>query len=137
MQTVSNNRFFCRNRVQLRAAFTLVEVIAAVLILAVLATGGMAFIYYSRTSLVQQVYKRAAVMAANDKMELLMRNQSWPLPLGFLVETNISLNGRTNSVPFTRTTIVSNGVDGCLDVTVRVQYAGPNAVVTLKTLRAK
>lgn len=141
MQMAIMNWMPDRCRSAFRKGFTLVEVILAILILAVLALGGGAFIYHSRMNLMQQVYKRAAIMSANDKMEWLMRLETYDAVKNRIgnVETNsVSLNGSERfGRYYVRTTTVSNGVDNCLDVTVRVQYAGPNEVVSLRTLRSK
>jgi prepilin-type N-terminal cleavage/methylation domain-containing protein len=127
-----------------RAAFSLVEVMLAMLVLAILVIGGAAFIYRSRTSMVLQQYKRAAIVSANERMEQVMRGWTYNqlasnVITGALVENLVPLNGRTHfgGNACTRTTTVSAGVDGCLAVVVSVQYAGPAATVTIESLRSK
>lgn len=136
--------FLRRNRGDLRAGTSLVEVLVAVLVLSILAIGAATFIYYSKTSLLQQSFKRAAILSADQRLEELLRKQSYStvaacVASGSMVEANIKLNGRSNfgKNSFFRTTTVSNDVEGCLDLTVRVQYAGPDTAVTLKTKRSK
>lgn len=139
------HRFFLlRKRCGLRVGTSLIEVLVAVLVLSILAIGAATFIYYSKTNLIQQSYKRAAILAADQRLEELLRKQSYATVAayaasGSMVEANIRLNGRANfgKYSFFRTTTISNDVEGCLDVTVSVQYAGPNAAVTLKTKRSK
>jgi prepilin-type N-terminal cleavage/methylation domain-containing protein len=125
----------------LRRGFTLVEIMIAVLVIAILAIGGAAIIFRSRADIVVQQFKRAAIECANQQMEKLMRDESWGytnlatrVGMPDLVET-VGLNGITN---FTMRTSVSNGVDGCLAVTVSVQYGRKAGdTVELQTLRSQ
>jgi type II secretory pathway pseudopilin PulG len=126
-----------------RAAFTLVEVLFAAVLLAVLAIGGGALVYRSRADIVVQQYKRAAIDSANARMEMLMRgwitNQVAALVGAPAIENSppLTLNNVTRSY-FRRTTTVANGPDSCWAISVSVQY-GPGAsdVVTLDTLRSR
>ena len=54
-----------------RGGFTLVEVMLALLILSILVIGGMTFVAHSSGTIAQQNNKRAAISAANRRMELV------------------------------------------------------------------
>ena len=55
--------------------FTLVEVLIAIVILTVVAIGGVAFIYHSQVGLIFQGDKRVALEAANSRLEELRASQ--------------------------------------------------------------
>ena len=142
MKTTGNRSAPLGGRWSGRAAFTLVEVMLAALLLAVLAIGGAALVYRSRADIVLQQYKRAAIDSANARMEMLTRGPTNLLATCIaaggpgLTEPSppFTLNGVTRP-HFKRKTTVTSGPDGCWAVSVSVQY-GLNAsdVVTLDTL---
>ena len=53
------------------AGFTLIEILFALLVLTLLITGGASMLFYSGETVMEQRNKRAAVAAANRRMELL------------------------------------------------------------------
>jgi prepilin-type N-terminal cleavage/methylation domain-containing protein len=139
VSTTDDGRSPGRRGGKTRAAFTLVEVMLAALVLAVLAIGGAALMYRGRADMVRQQYKRAAIECANARLEVLTRGLPYATVAGWVGSPppvdSVVLNGRPN---YPMTTTVNNGPDNCLAITVRVQY-GPNSsdTVSLDTLRSK
>jgi prepilin-type N-terminal cleavage/methylation domain-containing protein len=124
-----------------RGGMTLVEILVSVLVLGVLAIGGAALIQRSRTDLLIQKYKRAAIEAANARMEVLTRQLDFDVLSGMTgtsVVQTVTLNGQPGFVMTTTVTNAGVAADNCLGVKVSVTYrpAGGD-VVALQTFRSK
>ena len=123
------------------AGATLVEVMLAVLLLAVLAVAGGAFVYRSRADVALQKYKRAAVEVADAQMERLMGEWTYTeveALVGAPLSEDVSLNGVGGYSMTTTVTDGGTGADGCLGIAVEVEYRrGTGDSVRLRTLRGQ
>lgn len=122
------------------AGTTLVEVILAIAVLAVLAIGGMSAISYSQSGINVQRTKRAAIDAANHRLEEMMRGVPYATVAGMVgssATNTITLNGVGGYARVT--TVTPGGVTGenLLKITVRVQYRRNGDSVQLETYRSK
>ncbi|MEI6166325.1 MAG: hypothetical protein WCS52_03950 [bacterium] len=123
-----------------RDGLTSVEILMALLVLAILAIAGAALISLGQVETVTQKYKRAAIEMANMRMEQVVRGWAYPSVAGLVGSpqtTNVVLN---HIAGFGMTTTVVNagsGGDNCLKVTVSVAYQNNGSAVTLETYRSK
>ncbi len=108
-----------------RTGATLIEVMLASVILAILALAGAAFIYRSRADIALQKNRRVAVELANARLEEVMYDWTYADTLNMVGSpTNqwLTINGRGN---YRRRTIVNQtgaGHDNCLRIIVRMRY---------------
>ena len=110
---------------QQRRGSTLIEVMLASVILAILALAGGAFIHRSRADIALQKNRRVAVELANERLEEVMYD--WTLAevtalVGSPVDELLPINGRGS---YRRRTIVYQtgaGHDECLRIIVRMRY---------------
>ena len=119
---------------------TSIEILMALLVLAILALAGGTLISSGQVDMVVQKYKRAAIEAANMQMERAVREVGYSSLAGLVGTpqvTNIMLNTISG---FGMTTTVENAGmsgDNCLHVTVAVAYRKNGECVKLTTYRSK
>jgi prepilin-type N-terminal cleavage/methylation domain-containing protein len=130
-------------RARLRAGATLIEVMLASVILAVIALAGGAFIVRSRADIALQKNRRVAVELVNARLEELMYDWTHA-EVAALVgspvnENDVYINGRG---PYRRRTIVNQAGAGhseCLRIIVRMRYNPRSNAdeVWIETLRGR
>ncbi|NQU40780.1 MAG: prepilin-type N-terminal cleavage/methylation domain-containing protein [Lentisphaerae bacterium] len=126
-----------------RRGATLIEVMLASIILAILALAGSAFVYRSRADIALQKNRRVAVELANDRLEELMYDWTFAQVTAqagnSLVEPNLVINGRTGYDRETTIAAADPTYDNCLKISVSMQYNRnkPSDVVLLETLRGR
>jgi type II secretory pathway pseudopilin PulG len=138
------NRFFRLKVLRLVGSpsdgLTSVEILMALLVIAVLAIAGATLISRGQIETGAQKYKRAAIEMANTRMEQVVRVWSYSSVAGLVGHsqaTNVVLN---HTPGFGMTTTVVNagsGGDNCLKVAVSVAYQKNGNAVTLETYRSK
>lgn len=130
------------------AGATLIEIMIASVILAVVALAGGAFVVRSRADIALQKNRRVAVELANARLEEMMYD--WPFAdvanmVGSPTNQFWKLNGTVpiyNEDGFRRRTIVrqtGGGHDECLRIIVRMRYNPRNTAdeIRLETLRGR
>lgn len=125
-----------------RDGLTFVEILVSVLVLGILALAGGVLVSRGQIDTGIQKYKRAAIEAANQRMEVVIKDPAWGYSrlltmVGTPQGTNISLN---NMSGFGMTTTVVNagsGADNCLKVTVNVEYRKSGDTVALESYCSK
>ncbi len=134
MNSASARQASCRD------GLTLVEILVATLVLGTLAIAGGAIISRGQIDMMGQKYKRAAIEAANEQMETVVREWDYSRVqalAGSSQVTNTSLNGVSGFG--VRTSVANSGSSGnyCLKITVRVEYQKNGDAVSLETYRSK
>ncbi len=125
-----------------RRGATLVEVMLASMVLAVLALGGGAFVYRSRAEIALQKSRRVAVELANARLEELMYDWTYAqvaAQAGLTLTESLAINGRGGYQRSTAVQTTTTAHDECLRILVSMEYNLLNAadVVTLETLRGR
>lgn len=111
------------------AGFTLIEVILAMLILAVLALGGGALLSRVGETVAIQENKRAAIEVASQQLEKLRSGED--LVVGSFVGS-VGVNGQVRSIQ-TDVFDVGNSARPLKQVLVRVEYRAGGNWVSLET----
>ena len=125
-----------------RSGATLVEVMLASVVLAVLALAGGAFIYRSRGEIGLQKSRRVAVELANARLEELMYDWTYAqvaAQVGTPINEALAINGRAGYQRRTTVLTTTSAHDECLHITVSMQYNLRNAADTIRfeTLRGR
>lgn len=118
------------------SGLSLVEILVAMVVLGVLALAGGTLVNQGQLGMVSQKFKRAAIEAANNRMETVV----WAnpaSPVGSNQTTTVTLNGVPGYAM--TTTIVPAGTnwDNCYKITVAVEYIKNGDTVRLETYRSK
>ena len=113
------------SQVPRRRGATLIEVMLASVILAILALAGSAFVYRSRADIALQKNRRVAIELANSRLEKLMYNWSLADVAGLdgsPVDETLSINGRSGYHRVTTVQVTGSDHDECLRISVSMQY---------------
>lgn len=124
-----------------RRGATLVEVLVAVLILAILALAGGAVVQIGQADTIRQKYKRAAIEAANARMETVTRGWVYDdvaALVGNPTGTSLTLNGVAGFAMTTTVVNAGGSADNCLKVRVTVVFEKKSGEsVALETYRSR
>ena len=120
-----------------RDGLSLVEILVAMLVLAVLAIAGGAFVSRGQIDVGTQLTKRAAIEAANNRLEeVIWANPSMASVAG-TTSTNVALNGISGFAMTTTRASLGASWNNCYKITVGVEYVKGGSSVQLETLRYK
>jgi len=106
--------------------FTLVEVLVALFIIALVILGGGMFFFYGRVTIVREAHRRAAVLVASQRLEELKAKDYSEINLG-TEEVNVDVDNllKESATPPTMVTVVQYVPDGGSDykkVTVTINW---------------
>jgi type II secretory pathway pseudopilin PulG len=122
---------------------TLIEIMLASVILAIIALAGGAFVYRSRADIALQKNRRAAIELANDRLEELMYDWTYAQVAarvgGGALNENLSINGQGSYRRRTTVSLSGGGHDDCLRIVVQMRYnpRDNSDEVWLETLRGR
>ena len=131
-----------RMRARRRDGATLIEVMLASIILAILALAGGAFVYRSRADIALQKNRRVAVELVNARLEALMYDWTYAdvaAVVGTSLDETLTINGRGSYRRRTTVEATDAAHDECLRIIVQMQYSAKDITdeVRLETLRGR